>query len=470
MPPLSRRSFMKHSAALGVAATALPAIHTMGFAAAGDFLEAGVAVRDITPELGIQLWGYSDVDRAAEGVISPLLCKAVVFRAGDKSLALVALDLGRMPVVEQCQRIREAAKADGIEQVILCASHTHSAPFMELPDLPHLQPTEQAIIECIKEAAGALQPARVGVGRATIDISHNRRLIKEGTCYMMWRNAERKPTAPIDHEAGIIRIDAAGGKPLATLVQYACHPVIFGPDNKKYSADWPGEMCSMVKAATGAECLYLQGAAGDINPYLDKTPIAEGGVESMQAEGRKAAKAVVAAWKKIDAVPPKSPSLAYREERIALGTRYDFEDPKQAEILRTVYDKMYDFYMVPFAKDPVAPLGVLVLNNKIALAFVPGELFVQFQLDLKQKSLLPDTFLCGYANDFHIYFPTIKDAAIGGYGASTATYVGIGAGEKLIDRAAAMIGEMTGHFGPVQGPEEFALNELPAEAPLPKKS
>lgn len=432
----------------------------MALAASGDLFEVGVASRDITPELGLPLWGYSNAERLAEGIISPLMAKVIVFRTGGKSIGLVVTDIGRMPVVDQCNRIREAVKGDGIEHVIFQATHTHSAPFMELTELPHIKPIEEALVACLKEAAANAQPARVGVGRTTIDISHNRRLIKDGKCYMMWRNAERKPTTPVDHEAGIIRIDAAGGKPLVTLVNYACHPVIFGPDNKKYSADWPGEMCSMVKAATDAECIFLQAAAGDINPYMDKTPLTEGGLEAMQEEGQKAAKAVIAAHKKIEAIPPKTPSIAYREERLNIGTRWNVSDPAQDAIVKQVAGKMYDFYMAPFAKNPEVPVGVLVLNNNLALPCLPGEFFVQFQLDLKAKSPVKDTFLCGYANEFHIYFPTIKDAAIGGYGASTATYVGVGAGEQVLNRAMIMIAEMTGHFGPLSGPQDFELLEL----------
>jgi hypothetical protein len=44
--------------------------------------------------------------------------------------------------------------------------------------------------------------------------------------------------------------------------------VIFGPDNRDYSADYPGEMRKTVEAAfPGSTCFFLQGGCGDINPY-----------------------------------------------------------------------------------------------------------------------------------------------------------------------------------------------------------
>ncbi len=46
---------------------------------------------------------------------------------------------------------------------------------------------------------------------------------------------------------------------------------------------------------------------------------------------------------------------------------------------------------------------------------------------------MPNTLLVGYTNGYHAYFPTIRDAAAGGYGGKTATYVEPGAGERLTD-------------------------------------
>ena len=424
-------------------------------------LEVGVARRDVTPPLGQQMWGYLDPEQISDGVRDPLYARALVLKVGDASVGLVVLDFGRMPVPEVCDRIRAKAAEFGLDEVLLMATHTHSGPYMELPDLPHLEPLEAAILELLQEALNKAEPARMGLTRTDIDISHNRRLIKDGVCYMKWRNAERVPTSPIDHEAGVIRFDrVADGKPIAILVNFACHPVIFASDNRKYSADWPGEMSRRVREESGAECFFLQAAAGDINPYLDKTPIAEGGVEAMVSEGAKAAKAVLAALASIKTDVPAAPSIAYREDPVEVGTRWDLSDPGQVKILEDNYGLMYEKYMKGLKPDFAVPLGMLILNGDLALSMMPGEMFVDFQLDLKRRSPLPNTFLCGYANQFHIYFPTVRDIAYGGYGAATVTYVGVGAGEKLVTRSTAMIGEMMGKIRPLSGPEDFQILEL----------
>ncbi|GMW00493.1 MAG: hypothetical protein AMXMBFR84_16300 [Candidatus Hydrogenedentota bacterium] len=279
---ISRRNFIKSSAFLIAAAQAKAAQP----ASAGGF-KAGVAVRDITPHPGIPMWGYTDRGGPSEGTLDPLHARAIVFEVEEQRIALVSMDTGRVPVPDRLNRIRERVKAAGVDQVVFVATHTHGAPVMEIDSLPHLPAMETAFGELIEEAAGRIAPVQIGVGKAVFDISHNRRKITEdGKCVMVWRNEERIPLGPVDHEAVIIKIESEDGKPLAALVHNACHPVVLAGDNLRYTADWPGEMARIVKEAWGGECIFIQGGCGNINPYLDKTPIAESGVEAMRGVGQ----------------------------------------------------------------------------------------------------------------------------------------------------------------------------------------
>ncbi len=422
--------------------------------------EAGVAVAEITPPLGAPMWGYTEGLRLAEGVRDPLHARVLALRSGGVSVAVAALELGRVPVPEACARIRERARKAGVDHVFFCATHTHSGPVMEMPGLPYLDAMEQAIGDVVIEAAAKLAPARIGLGRGSIDIGHNRRVIKDGKCHMLWRNADREPTSPVDKEATLIRVETAQGKPMAVLVHYACHPVIFGSDHKQFSADWPGEMGRVVEAAVGAPCFFLQGACGDINPYLDKTPMDEGAVQSMRGEGRKAGEAVLKALQNITPCGHETPALAFREERVEAGLRWDLNNPEQAAVLKNVYGPMYDVYLKDLKPDLAVPVGALVINKQLALAFLPGEFFVQFQLDLKAASPLSNSLLCGYANEYHAYFPTVRGAATGGYGGLVPTYVAPGAGERTTTAAAVMIGEIAGMLRPALTPSDLAFPEL----------
>lgn len=427
---------------------------------------AAVAIVDITPEPGAPLWGYSERTGVATGTLDPLYAKAIVFRAGGKTCALVSLDLGRVPLADACERIRQRAQRAGVDYVFLAATHTHHAPVMELRDAPYVAAIESRIGDCIEEAVRKLQPARIGIGRTEIDVAHNRRkILKDGRCFMIWRNEDRIPTEPVDKEAAIIKLTAADGAPVATLVHFACHPVVMGQSNCRYSADYVGEMARIVKETTGAECVFFQGACGNINPYLDKTPIEQGGLKAMRSVGRECAKQVLDVLQKIEARTPQKPMITFVEKPVTVGMRWDLNDPPSLEALRSVSGPMYNVYIGSATTDLATPLGVVVLNGDLAFVGMPGEIFVQYQLALKAGSPLRNTFLCGYANGYYAYFPTVRDAAAGGYGGTMTTYVGLGAGDKLVVEAEIEIGRLIGRLKPTCSPEDFVLLET---GPIPE--
>jgi hypothetical protein len=428
--------------------------------------QAGVAVRDITPEPGIPMWGYSNRPGPATGTLDPLYAKAIAFRAGGKTVAMVSLDLGRVPLAHVCERIRDRAKKVGVDYVFFAATHTHHGPVMEAKGAPYLATMESQIGECVEAAASSLEPARIGVGRAQADIAHNRRkLLQDGRCFMLWRNEQRTPTEPVDREAGIVKIVKADGSPLAVLINLACHPVVMGPSNCQYSADYVGEMTRILKEKIGAECLFFQGACGNINPYLDKTPMDEGAVDAMRAVGRACADILLPEIAQIPTAAPAEASIDYLEKKVVVGVRWDLQDAATVQALQAVHGPMFDVYIEGAGPDLAVPLSVVVINKALAFAGLPGEIFVQYQLALKSGSPLRDTFLCGYANGYYAYFPTVRDAAAGGYGGTMASYAGLGAGDKLVTEAEIEIGKMIGKLKPTARLEDFAMLE---DGPIPE--
>lgn len=425
--------------------------------------EAGFGVRDITPETGEVMWGYTSRTAPAEGALDPLHARAAVFRAADETVAVVTLDLGRPPLPDVCNRIRERVKPLGVDYVLFSASHTHQAPSVDV-DAPYISAIENKIGNAIEEAVKNLAPARIGVGRTEIDIAHNRRLVlDDGSVRMLWRNEDKIPTAPVDKEAGVIRVDGPDGNVRAVIVHYACHPVVLGMDNTQYSADWVGAMAAAVTEATGAPTLFLNGGCGDINPYLDKTPLNEGGVQAMRGVGKEVGEAVLASLDQIETETANDPTVKHREDWIEVGLRWDKSDPANEKLLRSIYGDLYDVYIEPLPQNLTIPLATLVLNDSIAFLGMPGEIFVQYQLDLKARSLVKNSFLVGYANEYHAYFPTIQAAGEGGYGGSVQTYVGVGAADKLLTRGLINIGEMTGKIHDPLQLSDFMMKDATAE-------
>ena len=93
-------------------------------------MKLGIAVSDITPEIGIYLTGYGHPERLAEGVHSPLLANAMVLADGNTDVAVVSIDWCGMPdelAAEMRRAISEAADIP-FDNIIVCCIHTHSAP------------------------------------------------------------------------------------------------------------------------------------------------------------------------------------------------------------------------------------------------------------------------------------------------------------------------------------------------------
>ncbi len=407
---------------------------------------AGVARAEITPPPGVELWGYSNRSGPATGTLDPLYARVLVLTDGRQTVAVIALDLGRSFGPPQIARVRERVRRDlHVSDVMFMASHTHSGPVIE--DDYDDQPPEweqraiERIVAAIGEARAALVPARIGVGFGQSVIGHNRRVVQsDGSVKMLWRNSTAQQTGMVDPTVGVIRVDDARGNPLAVLVNYACHPVVFGPDNLRYSADFPGAMARLVETrlSDGANkspiCFFLQGAPGDINPVVDKTPLAENADEEMQNLGQQLGREVVRVAQGISTDQPANPEVALISEELRFRNRWDLD--KLRSMLVVAFGerlaKRYQRYITP---EILAPVTTLVINKQIALVGLPGEPFVGLQLLLKQHSPLAATFLCGYTNGYYGYFPTMSAAVSGGYGANTlVTRVEVGAGERMVDR------------------------------------
>ncbi|MDX1384004.1 MAG: neutral/alkaline non-lysosomal ceramidase N-terminal domain-containing protein [Thermoanaerobaculia bacterium] len=418
-------------------------------------LEVGVAKADITPPVGGAMYGYgARGDNVATGVHDRLWAKALVARAGGTSVAFVTLDLGAFEK-DRTQRVKDAVRREtGIENLVLVASHTHSAPTYQpdFPDAerPYAAAAEAAIAGAVAEAAAGLRPARFAVGWGRVEEGHNRRLrLPDGSIEMLWGNRERRPTSPVDYALGVVAFRTLAGEPLATWIGFQCHPVVLGPENLEISADYPGVMTARVDAEIGGVAMFLQGAAGDINPFWDKTPPAEGGFEQVAAMGEKLADEVVRVVRRM---PPAGDvaSISFRSREVPLAPRWDLDDPAvEAAFRANEFGWIFDRYRARFARESRAEVTTTLFGDRLALASFPGEFFVEHGLRLRQQSLVPDTLFVGYANGALAYFPTLRAAAEGAYGGKEATLVEVGAGEKLVSLALEALHRQLGKLSDV---------------------
>jgi len=87
---------------------------------------------------------------------------------------------------------------------------------------------------------------------------------------------------------------------LATIVNYACHATTLAWQNRLISPDFPGALREVVEQTTGAPCVFLQGASGDLGPREGFV----GDVEIADRNGRQLAYAALSTW--VSLPPPKT--------------------------------------------------------------------------------------------------------------------------------------------------------------------
>src|SRR5215510_12891323 len=92
-------------------------------------LQGGVARVEITPQIGLPMYGYRSRTSLSQGVLDPLYARVLALEAGKTRLAIVTLDLGEIFANHWLERLREAVrKSSRVSYVLVVASHTHSGP------------------------------------------------------------------------------------------------------------------------------------------------------------------------------------------------------------------------------------------------------------------------------------------------------------------------------------------------------
>jgi hypothetical protein len=428
-----------------------------------------VAKVDITPPAGLPMYGYFNRTGLSTGTLDPLYARVLVLEVGDKRLALVTLDLGRTFGPSALDRLRQAAeKSSGIRFLIVAASHTHSGPNI-LDEYPGNQSPAwetaalDKIAQGIEEASRHLVEARLGTGYGEVYVGYNRRRMNpDGTVTMFWTNPTKVPTAPLDPTVSVLRVDSSDGKPLAVLVNYACHPVVFGADNLRYSADFVGVMAGTVEESLGGAPLgfFLQGADGDINPYDAGTPLDQDAVRKRDWTGEQLGREAARVAKAIHTEGSREASLDFADDLLTFRVRWDAGKFQQG-LLRTYGPRIFEDHADLLGHNPPRqdlPLHVttLLINKRIAVLGMPGEPFVDFQINWRERCPARDALLLGYANGYFDYFPTIRAASEGGYGAADSdAYVEVGAGERMVVQGLVRIYQMLGRLRDGPQAEEY---------------
>jgi hypothetical protein len=413
---------------------ALSAIILYWFAANASAVEfkAGAAMAEITPAIGMPMWGYAvRHDAPSVGIRDPLFARAVLLDDGNEKLLIVSLDLGRPPTRDSTARIRERLRAQNIHHILLVASHTHHGPVMELDNIPdaknpYTRMVEDRICELAAKAAKDAVPAKLGVAAKISELNRNRH--------------SKRPDDPVDKTLTVVRVETTEGRLIATLVNFAAHPTMLDAKLMEYSAEWPGAMAKRVQEATGAPSLFLQGAAGDLTarPLKPGTPDDFG--DAVADEVMTVSKTVTC---NID-----RPNIGVAREEFRFPGLLKVGDPLVKFSLQSIFFPALITHYEREYRDGVRPeITIAILNDQIGIVGFSGEMFCGHALSLRRRARMDHLLICGYCNDYQQYFPTIEAISEGGYGTSPPVAVAEpGAGERMTDRALIQLFKLRGQL------------------------
>lgn len=410
-------------------------------ARAADTLMAGIARVEITPAASMPMYGYANRKCGpSNGTHDPLLAKVLVLESGGTRVALVTADLGSL-VTDTLRR--DVATRLGIPTLLLAASHTHSAPaFLPFGSAPatsdqaraYLAEVEGRIFDAVAEASRTMFPARLGVGRGSLQLGYNRLLLRDdGRARALFDNLDRVPYGPVDPEVVVLRVEDTSGTPRVLLVHYAMHAVVLGPTSCKYSADFPGVVQSEVEQALeGTQVMFVQGGAGDINPlFQGRSGSEEADFAQMTKIGHLLADEVLRTNARVTPLAPVTQPIAVKSEVLTFAERW--EAGKTVEV----------------------GITTLLVGRELAIAAVPGEPMHRLQRTWKEQADVPVPLFWGYTysagGTWPGYIPDLRSAAYGGYGADASTRIAVGAGEQIMIRHLTHLYDLRGMWNDAPG-------------------
>jgi hypothetical protein len=401
---------------------------------------------DITPDHPVSLLGYFN-DRISTGVADPLFCRVLVINSGSARLLIVQIDNCLIPTVD-AEDLREKISAEtayGPAEVLICATHTHTAPaLIGFYGARREETYRNELYQSILEKVKILQPdtpCTVRITRCRAEgLSHNRRWYMSDGKVMTNPPKDSKqrvkPEGAVDEDVVLIGFFNDRDDPLALLVSISNHTDSVGGTD--ISADWPGFLEQYVEEELGfpVNTVTLIAPQGNINHYDFDSLRNQTSHGEAQRIGRAYADLVLsslpeclametehldAALTYVDIVPREISKTELQKAREILeayqswGESGDLkaEDLETPAVIRIFARELVAFHETRPSSYCV-PLQVLRMGD-IYLCGIPGEPFVEIGLELKRVGEKEIVIPVALANGYFGYIPLEACFERGGY-------------------------------------------------------
>ena len=417
-------------------------------------IRAGVGKTNITPALGTPMDGYY-IERLASTVHDDLYARAMVLEDGTRTLVLVVTDLIDVaPYGFPAARARIHKELNVPEEnIIISATHTHTGPTFsdEYESFIAVK-----IFDAVKIAFSNLQEVVIksGMGNAENISFHRRFLMKDGTVKF---NPGRlnpdivEPMGPVDPGVGIICLETTEGIPLAILVNFALHLDTIG--GTEISADFPYFMGELLKKVMGEDLMVFFGfgTCGNVNHINVKEAETTKGYERAQRLGYSLAAAVireipVLETQNIDRLTSESETVylkipEYSEKEIEEAKINAQKESDELASTPEIREAMKILRINNMKNQPIEAEILTFGFGNASIVALPGEIFVELGLEIKEKSPYKHTLVLTLANNSIGYIPDKEAFKYGAYEVEV-SMIAEGEGEKLVESSVRQLEEM----------------------------
>ncbi len=382
-------------------------------------MNVGYGKAAITPVNGThRLAGYIKRARPSACVLDDLYIKTIVYGSekGDHLLVMTSVDLLAVDEMMVNDMRRIVKELTGSQEIIVAATHTHSAPSTLFRDpILAMFSTEfnedyyqyflSGFEKSLREAYNGVEKAKCVVATVNVQgIATNR----------------NDPSIPIDNNVTVLK--CCGNKVKAGVINYGVHPTVLGPDNTCVSRDLVGVTEDILSEKSGVDFVFINGAAGDVSTRFTRRNRTYDEVIRL---GEQLADNIInemsnAQWKEIEG------SSLYRNSKL-INLEYDIkkfefisnESFMKLRLIESLHDVKHSRVAESIAEALDATrliqgsirgrrfvtivITAYLIDRRLGLIVFPGEAPSKIALDCRKLTNI-ETIFAGYANGYYGYF------------------------------------------------------------------
>ncbi len=229
---------------------------------------AGASAVEITPSNNQYLAGFMN-NRKSTDTLHDLYARSLVLSYNNKTIAIVSLDLiGFMnESVDDIKHLTSKIKGNYVDELIICATHTHSAPDTlgmwgpGLPVIPFTTGVDEEyinflydkIVKSIYLAEKNIEEAKMQYASTTLTPEDK-----------ISKNVHEEIPQFINRDLNVLKFTGKDNKTIAILTNYSCHPEAFDQKSSVITSDFVHYLNNAVEKSYGGTSIFINHSIGGL--------------------------------------------------------------------------------------------------------------------------------------------------------------------------------------------------------------